>query len=221
MIKNYYTTRDAAKLLGISVRTAQQWLEKGYLQGWKTDGGHRRIRPSSVLRILKARGPLLPGLQRHDALQLLVVEDDAALLRLYRAQVSSWPFDVTLYTAPNGYEALVMVGEVAPDMLVCDLRLPGVTGFQIVRALCAMERYHALLIVVVSGLPAAEIDAHGGLPERVERLGKPIDFQRLEEIASTLTSQLRQSDGVPVDAQNGQDRFSKKQEATALAYYID
>jgi predicted site-specific integrase-resolvase len=32
MVNNYYTTRDAAKALGVSVRTAQLWLEKGYLQ---------------------------------------------------------------------------------------------------------------------------------------------------------------------------------------------
>ena len=188
MAENYYTTREAANLLGISVPTAQQWLEKGYLQGWKTEGGHRRIKRSSVMRALKADSAPAQKHPLHDSLQLLVVEDDAALLRLYRVQIARWPVDVTLYTAPNGYEALVLVGEVAPDLLVCDLRVPGVTGFQIVRALCEMERYQALAIVVASGLPPSEIEAHGGLPARVERIGKPIDFARLQEIARTLWS---------------------------------
>jgi hypothetical protein len=38
-------------------------------------------------------------------------------------------------------------------------------------------------IVVVTGLPVSEIQAHGGVPERVQILGKPIDFARLQEIA--------------------------------------
>ena len=183
MVENYCTTRDAAKLLGVSLRTAQQWLEKGYLDGWKTDGGHRRITHRSVLRVLGERGK---SKQPRYSLPVLVVEDEPVLLKLYQVQLSRWQFPVTLYTAPNGYEGLVMVGEVAPALLVCDLRLPGVNGFQIVRSLCAMERYKEMAIIVVSGLPSNEIDAHGGLPARVERSGKPIDFERLKAIGAAL-----------------------------------
>ncbi len=192
MVENYYTTRDAAKLLGVSVRTVQLWLEKGLLQGWKTSGGHRRIKRSSVALALHSHGKRKPRQAPPDALQMLVVEDSDALLKLYRTKISGWEFPVTLYTAPNGFEALVMVGKVAPDLLICDLRLPGVTGFQIVRALCEMERYQQLAIVVVSGMPADEIDAHGSLPARVEQIGKPINFARLQEIARSLWSR-RQS----------------------------
>jgi excisionase family DNA binding protein len=183
MIDNYYTTRDAAKVLGISLRTAQQWLEKGYLKGWKTSGGHRRILRSSVSKLLAARTPVALAPPEPQSLQVLVVEDNEALLKLYRLQIARWKLPVLLYTAANGYEALVMVGKVAPDLLICDLRLPGVTGFQVVRALCDMERYSQLAIVVVSALPSEEIDAHGSLPARVHQMGKPIDFQRLEQIA--------------------------------------
>ncbi|MBY0521377.1 MAG: helix-turn-helix domain-containing protein, partial [Sphingomonas sp.] len=39
----YCTTRDAAKILGVSVRSVQVWVEKGLLRAWKTEGGHRRV----------------------------------------------------------------------------------------------------------------------------------------------------------------------------------
>ena len=71
-------------------------------------------------------------------------------------------------------------------MLICDLRLPGINGFQVVRALCAMQQFKTLQIVVVSGLPLPEIEAHGGMPERVEIMSKPIDFNRLKAIAQGL-----------------------------------
>lgn len=183
MAKNYYTTRDAARLLGVSTRTAQVWLEKGQLVGWKTPGGHRRITPKSVQLAMQKHHHARELTESGSALPVLIVEDDATLLKLYRTRIARWPFDVVIYSAPNGYEGLVMVGEMAPRLLICDLRLPGVNGFQIVRSLCEMRRYQDLRIVVVSGLSRAEISAHGGLPARVELMGKPIDFARLEYIA--------------------------------------
>jgi excisionase family DNA binding protein len=189
MDNNYCTTREAAKLLGISVRTAQLWLEKGHLKGWKTPGGHRRIMRSSLDSAARDRRYGGVASPRHSALPVLIIEDDANLLKLYRAQISRWPFDVTIYTAPNGYEGMVMVGEIEPRLLICDLRLPGVNGFVIVRSLCTMERYLDMTIVVVSGMPEGEIEAHGGVPERVELMGKPINFNRLREIAGELWAQ--------------------------------
>jgi hypothetical protein len=38
----------------------------------------------------------------------------------------------------------------------------------------------------VSALPTEEIVAHGGIPERVELMGKPIDFKRLYEVAARI-----------------------------------
>jgi len=179
---DYLTTREAADILGVSLRTVQLWVESGQLEGWKTDGGHRRLTHGAVE---KKRAELIKeqtAPQQAPPMPVLIVEDDENLLRLYRTHIRSWPFPTTLYTAPNGYEALVLVGELKPWLLVCDLRLPGVNGFQIVRGLCNMNRFDAMGIVVVSGLEDVEIRAHGGVPERVEILGKPIDFERLKDI---------------------------------------
>jgi excisionase family DNA binding protein len=180
-VENFRTTREVAKLVGVSVRTIQLWVDQGLLKGWKTDGGHRRISEASVQELLR---------QRHDhaaareyVLPILIVEDDPALLKLYRMQIATWPFPVDIFTAPNGYEGLVMVGEIAPALLVCDLRLPGVSGFQIVRYLSQIKRYAGMATVVVSGLAHEEIEAHGSLPEKVEVIGKPLDFARLRKIA--------------------------------------
>jgi len=49
------TTREAARLLGVAVSTAQVWMEGGALPTWKTPGGHRRVRLSAVNRLLRQR----------------------------------------------------------------------------------------------------------------------------------------------------------------------
>lgn len=47
------TTRTAAEVLGVSVSTAQMWMESGSIPSWKTPGGHRRARMSDVLRVAR------------------------------------------------------------------------------------------------------------------------------------------------------------------------
>jgi excisionase family DNA binding protein len=50
------TTREAARLLGVAVSTAQLWMESGALPAWKTPGGHRRVRMSAVAQLLAQQG---------------------------------------------------------------------------------------------------------------------------------------------------------------------
>jgi len=47
------TTRQAAQILGVAVSTAQAWMEGGALPTWKTPGGHRRVRRSAVMQLLR------------------------------------------------------------------------------------------------------------------------------------------------------------------------
>lgn len=51
------TTTEAAKLLGISVRTAQLLIEGGGLPSWKTPGGHRRVHRADVEALLPGSRP--------------------------------------------------------------------------------------------------------------------------------------------------------------------
>jgi two-component system chemotaxis response regulator CheY len=119
-------------------------------------------------------------------LPIVVIEDDETLLNLYKIKMSGWPFAVRIDMAPNGYEGLLMLRDSVPALLICDLRMPKVNGLQILQALKKMEEYGQTRIVVVSGMPLEEVEARGSLPKGIEYLGKPIDFVRLEEIATDV-----------------------------------
>ena len=189
----YCSTREAAKLLGISLRTTQLWVDKGLLEAWKTEGGHRRILVASVERVLRQdQAPLehstvrpaeLPEFGR---LRLLVVEDDNTLLKLYRLHITNWRLPIDLTTAGNGYDALVLVGREQPDLMIADLGLPGLDGFQMVRALVASSFREGMEIAVVTGYEADEIQRQGGLPSDVKIFSKPIPFGELKKLAEDL-----------------------------------
>jgi len=123
-----------------------------------------------------------------DSLHITIIEDDAVLLKLYALTLSNWPLPVRIESAPNGYEGLLKLRNEPPAMLICDLNLPKVNGFQIIRSLSGMKEYQDTKIVAVSGMPPEEIDEKGGLPDGVELMGKPIEFSRLLEIARNVST---------------------------------
>lgn len=123
----YCTTREAARMLGVSLRTAQLWVENGQLEAWKTEGGHRRISRVSVQRLLDGTMPQrhaesVPSRQAIDRLKALIVEDDNIQLKLYKAVLSSWHLPIDIVTANNGIEGLILMGRDAPDLMITDYR---------------------------------------------------------------------------------------------------
>ena len=77
--KEYCSTSEAAQRLGLSLGTVQQMVENGQLEGWKTVGGHRRIRVSSIEEFRArsmAGGGHAPVRPAASSLQVLVAEDD-------------------------------------------------------------------------------------------------------------------------------------------------
>lgn len=106
------STRQAATLLGVSVRTIQLWVEQGLLSAWKTPGGHRRIVQESLLSLLHKRQKSPP------LTHLLCVNLDADFFKLLQVLCLQWHFPVELQYARNAVDALLMMGERKPELVL-------------------------------------------------------------------------------------------------------
>jgi excisionase family DNA binding protein len=188
----FLTTREAAQALGISLRTAQLWVENGQLEAWKTEGGHRRITPESVQRLLRgnlqAVAPEKPEAQppSTERITVLIVEDDKILLKLYKIMFASWKMPVDVITAENGIDGLIRIGKDSPDLMIADLDMPGMDGIQLIRNLVTSSLREGLEIIAVSGLDATEIAARGGLPPEIAAFSKPVPFAQLKSIVNSI-----------------------------------
>ena len=77
--------------------------------------------------------------------RLLVVDDEPNLLRAVEAVLRGEGFEIT--TARSGREALVAVAQSLPDLIVSDVRMPGMDGFQLARKLRSSA--HSALVPIV------------------------------------------------------------------------
>lgn len=182
----YVTTRIAAKMLNVSLRTIQLWVESSILNAWKTAGGHRKVSVNSINIVLAERNKSL-GKQEVQPIDdvnndfcILLVEDDEGLRKLFRYYFTNWKRNVNLEIASNGFEGLISLGSKSPNLLVTDLAMPGINGFDLVRHLVHSEQFSNLDIVAVTALTPDEFDTIKSLKSDIKVFSKPLKFDEFE-----------------------------------------
>ncbi|MGH9843118.1 MAG: response regulator transcription factor, partial [Blastocatellia bacterium] len=80
--------------------------------------------------------------------RLLVVDDDPGLLRAVAETLRAEGYEVT--TARRGAEALTRIAESLPDLIVSDIRMPGMDGYELVRNLRASSRARLIPLVFLT-----------------------------------------------------------------------
>ena len=188
--EDYCGTSYAARLLGLSVATVQSLVEKGEIDAWKTLGGHRRIALRSIHAYIAKAGPQSTKVAADldGRLRVLVVEDDANLLELYRCNFENWDLPVDCTLMSSALEALMDIGSMQPDLLITDLSMPGLDGFEMLKVLSRNQNLTDLHIIVISGLEPVAIQARGGLPLNARWLKKPVNFDWLEGYVCALVT---------------------------------
>lgn len=198
--REFISTAQAARQLGLSLGAVQQMVESGRLVAWKTAGGHRRIRQDSVDALLSHAQPQQTAAPQtravSDTLKVFVVEDDKPLQELYREALAQWALPLDVQVFDHGLDALLEVGRSPPDLLITDLRMSGLDGFRMIRRLRENPFAGDIAIVVVSALTPAEIEAEGGLPADITIYAKPVPFRELHGYVQALISQLRRGHGL-------------------------
>ncbi|MBF0137239.1 MAG: response regulator [Magnetococcus sp. DMHC-1] len=191
MDETFLTAKQSADILGVTLPTIHDWVEKGTLRAWRTQGGHRRIAKSSIDAILRQRERSLQGISEENSLVLLVVEDDPVMLAFYKSMVHSWDFEVSLNSCTDGFEALLAIGKAKPDVIIADLAMPNMNGFRMIRTLKESKTLDTIFIIVVTALSNEEIAHSGGLPDQVVVFKKPPPLDKVEALIRSRATALK------------------------------
>jgi CheY-like chemotaxis protein len=87
---------------------------------------------------------------------VLVIEDDRESRRLYAEELQAAGFSVS--EAHNGLQAAEKAAELVPDVIVTDLGLPGIDGYELCRRLHRDERLGRIPIVAITGRYFSDAD---------------------------------------------------------------
>lgn len=117
---------------------------------------------------------------------VLIVEDDPTIARLLEIHLDKEGYSVL--RAGRGREALEICRATPPDLIVLDVRLPDISGYEVGMALRAAPDTQNIPIVVLTAFSerASRLTAHN-LVKADYFLGKPFD---IEELSSVIRNQL-------------------------------
>jgi len=121
--------------------------------------------------------------------RILVVDDDEDILRVVRINLELEGFEVV--TALDGQEALDSALEEPPDLVLLDLMMPEVDGFEVMETIRADKALADTRIIVITAktLTAGERRRLSGQIELLLQKGSFLDDDLLEDILSTLQAE--------------------------------
>jgi two-component system cell cycle response regulator len=128
--------------------------------------------------------------------RILVVDDIDANVRLLEAKLSAEYYEVL--TASDGASGLIVAGEEKPDIILLDVMMPGMDGFEVCRRLKDDPATRHIPVVLVTALDGRQDRIHGLDAGADEFLTKPIDdivlFSRVRSLTrlKLVIDELRQ-----------------------------
>jgi excisionase family DNA binding protein len=177
---DWLTLGQAAKYLGVAQSTIRKWSDGGRVPAFYTPGGHRRYRRGDLDAFLERSGP---GRGRSGPL-VLVVDDDPGVRQVVRANLEAEGYAVR--EAGSADEGLTSLEEEPPDLLLLDVMMPEVDGWEMLRRV--QERYGvgAIPVLVFSGTVEERAVADAAVRGARGFLGKPFDLQQLIDQAKQI-----------------------------------
>lgn len=116
--------------------------------------------------------------------RLLLCDDDSRHLDMMRQFLEPLGFELSF--ARSGSEALVLVPRWKPDLLILDISMPDMTGWQVAETLRAQGEEDLLILMVSAEAHDLAERRHGGDQPHDDYLVKPVDFDQLQERLEVL-----------------------------------
>lgn len=123
--------------------------------------------------------------------RLLVVDDDPGLLLAVSETMRAEGYEVI--TARRGAEALGIIAETIPDLIISDIRMPGMDGYQLVKNLRAAPRSRLIPIIFLTAKDETA-DRITGFRTGVDAyLTKPFEPEELVAIVASILQRVHRT----------------------------
>ncbi|MBF0379175.1 MAG: response regulator [Desulfamplus sp.] len=182
------TIPQAAKYCGVTRMSMWRWVKAGKINSFVTPGGHHRIIKSDLEKSLKAQGMKMMIRQIDAPARVLIVDDNELVVKGLEKLFIEETFEVEV--AKDGFEAGVKAKQFNPDLIILDLMMPHMDGFEACKFLKNNDSTSHIKILILTGHASKEnmnaiMDV--GADDYME---KPVDNAELVDKAEDLLRDL-------------------------------
>ncbi len=116
---------------------------------------------------------------------VLVADDDVEILGLVTRHLRSYD-GVRILEASDGEEALEAARREKPDLVILDVMMPGMTGWEVCRAIREDDALAATGVIMLTGIGERLNEMTSPLYGADEYLDKPFEFEDLDRLITTV-----------------------------------
>ncbi|MFC1573807.1 response regulator [Candidatus Latescibacterota bacterium] len=182
--KPLLTTGDIANYCHTGMTQVNRWIKNGDLEAFRNPGGHYRVTREKFREFLERNNmPIIEGFfEGNKKKKILIADDDATIVDIFSHFLKTQYEDAVIDVAYNGYEALLKTGNLLPDLLIIDIRMPKIDGLEVCRRIRETD-------TIKPGPKILAMTAHSEAYDRDTVLAsgaddyllKPIEIQTLQE----------------------------------------
>jgi excisionase family DNA binding protein len=171
--ERYFTSHEVGDILQVNPSSVVKWINDGILPAFRTPGGHRRVTATELVRFAQHHGmPVPEQLKSLATTRVLVIDDEPRFLHSIERALKPFEEEIEVATVENGIDAMLRVGAFKPEIVLLDLKMPGLDGFEVLDRLAKNPDTKGVRVIAMSG----EMDP--GTVERCRNLGAESCLQK-------------------------------------------
>lgn len=192
-MEKYYSTQQIAEMCHVTRGSVIRWIREGKLQAAMTAGGHSRVAAGEIAKLLASlRMPVPAELIEVSAKspnrlsKVLIVDDEPSICDLLELFFEQFFPGVEVRVARNGFDAGMLAGSFSPDLIMLDLKMPGMDGFEVCQKIRSTSELKHAKILAMTGID------EDGIKKKFFNLGadahikKPFNLKELNAEISAL-----------------------------------
>ncbi len=155
MAKNF-STFAIARMLRVDPGSVANWIDQGLLKAHRTPGKHRRVLSEDLLRFLREQNMPIPPELDSSPIRILVVDDSSATTPLIARALKAEHPDYEIVEAHDGFRAGTILATLRPDVVILDIRMPGMDGHEVCRLIKSQEATRNTAVVAMTAYASEE-----------------------------------------------------------------
>jgi len=151
---DYLSLGKVAEMCAVTRGTIWSYVKSGELKAMRTPGGHYRVSKKDLKEFVVRKDLKLKQARPISRTKILVVDDDTAVRRFITKVLAN--NDTVLEEAADGFEAGQKTIKFKPDILIVDIFMPKVDGFEVCRQMRKNPETKSTKIIAISGFDSDE-----------------------------------------------------------------